>query len=176
MPHKQIGSMLSALALIACALTAWPASAQKAPSAEEIARIKCVGGGPITIEQRIEGCTAVLELRKSTSTKRKAAYYLRGNIFSDQSAWPQAIADYSAAIKIDPNYAAAWRGRAEAYNQSKDYDRAIADFSRFIQLDPNSDGWLGRGTVWMAKDDVNQAIADFSEMISRHPNHEMPYV
>ena len=54
-----------------------------------------------------------------------------------------------AAIKIDPNYAGAYRGRGEAHYQSKEFDLAIADDSSYIKLDPNGDGWLARSAAYL---------------------------
>jgi len=48
-----------------------------------------------------------------------------------------AIANFTRAIELDPNYKEAFNGRGNAYLDKKDYDRAIMEYSRSIQIDPN---------------------------------------
>jgi tetratricopeptide (TPR) repeat protein len=50
----------------------------------------------------------------------------------------RAIADYSAAIRLNPKYIQALINRGVAYWMKGDSDRAIADYSAAIQHDPNN--------------------------------------
>src|SRR4051794_15123483 len=146
-PH--LARQLAAAALAWVIVTAvWsPAVAQTRPPSDEAARMWCVGGEDTSGDKQIAGCTAVLAAKKLTDNARKAAYYLRGNAYGEMHVYDRAIADYSAAIKIDPNYAGAYRGRGEAHYQRREYDLAIADDSVYIKMDPNGDGWLGRSAA-----------------------------
>jgi tetratricopeptide (TPR) repeat protein len=58
------------------------------------------------------------------------------------------MADYSQAIRLDPNYALAYFNRGYTYYYKGDYDRAIADYNQVIRLDPNlandAKEWLER--------------------------------
>ena len=47
-----------------------------------------------------------------------------------------AIADYTKAIEIDPNYSIAYFGRGTIYAVQNNYDLAISDFNRSIEIDP----------------------------------------
>jgi tetratricopeptide (TPR) repeat protein len=47
------------------------------------------------------------------------------------------LADYTQAIRFDPNYASAYLGRGTAYYYKKMYDRAIEDYTAALRLDPN---------------------------------------
>jgi tetratricopeptide (TPR) repeat protein len=55
------------------------------------------------------------------------------------SEFDEAIADYTQAIKLAPNEAWNFRGRADAYLEQKEYDKAIADINEAIRLDPDYD-------------------------------------
>ena len=117
----------------------------------------------------------MLAAKRLADNARKAAYYLRGNAYTAQGAYDRAIDDFSAAIKLDPNYAGAYRGRGEAHYQRKEYELAIADDSAYIKLDPNGDGWLARSAAYLWSNRLDDAIADLSEMIKRHPNAGTAY-
>ena len=41
--------------------------------------------------------------------------------------YERALADYDQAIKLNPNYPAAYLNRGSIYYEKKDYDRAIQD-------------------------------------------------
>jgi tetratricopeptide (TPR) repeat protein len=51
--------------------------------------------------------------------------------------YDRAIADYTAALRIDPNYAVAYYDRGLAYRAKGDYDRAIADYEAVLRINPN---------------------------------------
>ena len=63
--------------------------------------------------------------------RRARAYKNNGN--SDL-----AIADYTAAIRLQPKNAARYVARARAWDAKGDGSRAIADYSEAIRLDPQS--------------------------------------
>ena len=58
-------------------------------------------------------------------------------MFYVKKDYDRAIADYDQAIRLNPNYAAAYNSRGLAYDDKRDYDRAIADFNKAIKLNPN---------------------------------------
>ncbi len=48
----------------------------------------------------------------------------------------EAIAAFSKAIELGPQYVAAWRDRAGVYASLHQYDKAVADLNRVLELDP----------------------------------------
>ena len=55
----------------------------------------------------------------------------------DNGDFDLAILNFDQAIRIDPNYALAYRNRSLAYAEKGDFDRAIEDFEAALLLDPN---------------------------------------
>ena len=51
----------------------------------------------------------------------------RGCVYAAQKKWPQAIADYTEAIRLDDEFAEAYADRATAYEQTGAPDKAKAD-------------------------------------------------
>ena len=60
----------------------------------------------------------------------------RGIAWFSKGDYDQAIADYSEAIRIDPNCAYAYAERGATSLFKGDYDKAIADCNEAIGLDP----------------------------------------
>ncbi|GHT84011.1 hypothetical protein FACS1894137_06500 [Spirochaetia bacterium] len=101
----------------------------------------------------------------------------KGNITNDQKAiYDRAIADFTQAIRLDPNDAGAYCERGNAYVDKQDYDRAIADYNQAIRLDPNHTfAYNNRGSAYDAKQDYDRAIADYNQAIRLDPNDASAY-
>lgn len=87
-----------------------------------------------------------------------------------------AIADYTKAIELDPNYVAAYANRAIAKSAQGDHGGALEDFSTAEQIDPNSVVVLySRAGMRFGQGDYDGAIADFSKVISLKPGESQFY-
>jgi uncharacterized caspase-like protein len=65
------------------------------------------------------------------------SYFDRGETFRSRGDYLTAIEDFTQAIRLDPNMAAAYYNRGNAYYRKGDYDRAIADYEAALRIEPN---------------------------------------
>jgi tetratricopeptide (TPR) repeat protein len=116
-------------------------------------------------------------LPAATPTIDAKAYFDSGKAFYDKKLYEAAIGDFSNAIRLAPNSAAAYKGRGTAYLGWGKYDKAISDFNEAIRLDPNlAAAYNGRGSAylwWEYKYD--KAITDYNEAIRLDPNDADAY-
>jgi tetratricopeptide (TPR) repeat protein len=88
----------------------------------------------------------------------------------------KAIADFSAAIRLDPKLALAYLNRGSVWREKDDLDRAIADFDEAVRLEPTlGHARFARGEAWHAKAEHDKAIADFDEAIRLDPKNELAF-
>ena len=75
-----------------------------------------------------------------------------------------AIADYTKAIELNPNYHYAYKRRGISKNYLEDYYGAIADYTKAIEIDPDFDYAYGsRANAKRALGDSNGYCADMKE-------------
>jgi tetratricopeptide (TPR) repeat protein len=100
---------------------------------------------------------------------------LADNCIVEHSAqdWKRAIADYTAAIKIDPDHARSYLLRLELYRGQGDYALAIGDVTQLIRLDPNDpELYRDRGLLWRNQGDPERAIADLAQALKLNPKFD----
>ena len=66
--------------------------------------------------------------QKQTNQEAEAAFE-RGRKSFENGDYDQAIKDYTEAVRLDPNYVAAYSGRGICYQKKEKFDKAIKDFS-----------------------------------------------
>ena len=128
-------------------------------------------------DERIAGCTAVIEAGKGPKTNLAWAYDLRARAYFEIRDFDRAIADFSQLIELDPKDPHAHNNRGAAYFRKGDFDRAIADHDEAIRLDPKyKDAYVGRGATYMTKGEFDAAIAAYNEAIQLDPGDVRAYV
>jgi tetratricopeptide (TPR) repeat protein len=79
----------------------------------------------------------------------------------------EAIAEFRAALQLDPKNVAAHAGLGSALDDQHKYDEAIAEFRAALQLDPkNADSHAGLSTVLGDQHKYDEAIAEFRAGLS----------
>jgi tetratricopeptide (TPR) repeat protein len=104
------------------------------------------------------------------------ADFNRGNAAKNMSNYDRAIADYTDALRKDPNDAAAYYNRGIAHNNKGMHDRAIEDFNAALRLNPNdAAAYNNRGAAYLYKGMYDQAIADYNAALRLNPNNALAY-
>jgi tetratricopeptide (TPR) repeat protein len=90
----------------------------------------------------------------------------------------QSIQEFTKAIKLNPNYAAAYFMRSYTYAQLQDFQRALQDIDKAIELVPNyTRSYNNRGFLKSeALKDLPGALQDFNTAIKLDLSNAIPYV
>jgi uncharacterized caspase-like protein/lipoprotein NlpI len=110
---------------------------------------------------------------KQETTKplvERTASLERGDELRKIGKHEDAIAEYSAVIKEQPNNSSAYNNRGISYDNTKDYAHAIADYSKSLSLNSSSAvTYKNRGWTYFHQGQYDLAVADFSNSIGLQP-------
>jgi tetratricopeptide (TPR) repeat protein len=167
MPNSYRQSALVCFLLLAA--TGYPSSLSVAQTQQQIDW--CAGKGDPTPDLQISACTAVIQSGNYSEKNLAFAFNTRADAFYRKKALDKAIADYSEAIKLFPEYFSALNNRGHAYLAQKQYLRAAADFGKLVQLYPKkADGYHGLCGVFIEQEQLQEALSNCNDAIRAEPN------
>jgi tetratricopeptide (TPR) repeat protein len=125
----------------------------------------------------------ITEIQSQTNSNAKSPpseefYLQRGESLSGAQEYDQAIANYTAAIELKPNYAEAYNDRGFSYYLKGDFERAISDFTRAIELRPKyPKAYNSRGVAYMQGGyGAAKSVPDFDRAIELKPDFRYTYI
>jgi tetratricopeptide (TPR) repeat protein len=128
-------------------------------------RAWCEAEDAVTIDQRLDGCSAVIKAGRDKGDKLAEAFNNRAIGYRLKGEYDHAILDYNQAIKLNPKFAAAYINRGVVHDSKGDYDRAIADYDQAIKLKPSAEAYFNRGNANLGKSHYDHAIDDYNQAI-----------
>ncbi len=102
----------------------------------------------------------------NTSIKPEEKLLDSGVAYEQKKDFDKAIAEYSKALEINPQYALAYNNRGYTYYLMKEYDKAIVDLSKAIEIDPQFlRPYHNRREAYLAVSKSDLADADAKKII-----------
>jgi tetratricopeptide (TPR) repeat protein len=118
----------------------------------------------------------VNQTRMLMHPKTAADFNRRGERRYLRRRYDDAIADFTRAIRLQKDLAAAYRNRALAFSGKNDHDTAIADCTEAIRLGgDDAVAYLDRGWAYDKKHDFAKALADYNKAIQLEPKLATAY-
>ena len=151
-----------------------PAAVLPAAAAPNYAQLRsrCFDGA--SPDQRLEGCTAVIDGGHETPESLADAFRIRGNVYRDRSQYETAVKDYDQAIKLKPDMYLAYFERGLARTRNGQHDLAIPDYDQTLKLKPDfPPAFHDRGIAYLHKGQYDRAIQDFDQAIKLKPDYPL---
>jgi len=121
----------------------------------------------------IQYCTTAIQSGELSNENLVPVMANRGYAYYKKRNYDQAISDFSAVIRLDPNIARIYVARGMAYDYSeRNYDEAIDNFTSAIRLKPNSARYYNkRCWVFVLKGDAESALSDCNKSLELRPDY-----
>jgi serine/threonine protein kinase/Flp pilus assembly protein TadD len=122
--------------------------------------------------------------RKPTENSQAYDYFLRGRSYTRRESLDFAIQMFEQAIKVDPMFASAYAGIANACGMQFEYHgrdqvwitRAQAACNQALELEPGlPDGLVGRARILYAQQRYDESVRAAFQAIERKPDCEGAY-
>jgi tetratricopeptide (TPR) repeat protein len=120
-----------------------------------------------SVKEEVPVAAAANEREAKTPPVLDAAHYLeRGLLRFHKADFDGAIADFDAAIGLEPHNGLAHRYRGSAWGAKGDRDRALADFELALRIDPDDPAvFTERGAYWRRSGALDLALVDLDRAI-----------
>lgn len=116
-------------------------------------------------------------LSSSPPSADATAAFEGGMRLLQQGSPTEALEKFSNAIRIKPDYVAAYVGRAQARRQLMQYDLSIADCNNVIRISPSdARGPNCRGSAYLLMKQYEPAERDFNDAIRLKPDFELAFL
>ena len=81
-----------------------------------------------------------------------------------------AIQDFIAVTRMDPDFAEGWNKLATAYYLDGDFDKSMADIKKTLTLEPRHFGAIsGMGLIFLQQGDDRDALTAFEKVLKIYP-------
>ena len=130
------------------------------------------------VEQMLGNSATVMSLVQFQKHSRVRAYALEfiAEELRYQNKNQQAIANYNAALKLNPDLPEAYFKRALAKNYIADFQGALRDFDKIIRINPGHPfAYSNRASTKSVLGDLHGAIDDLNKSIQLDPQYVLAY-
>src|SRR5689334_1878724 len=112
-------ALLGSIAMFAVVALGLPANAGSIDDCNQVRNL----------DRQLRGCTAYIKSGAGTAENTAVAHLNRANIYARRGKLDLALADYAAALRLDPKNSLIPYNRGNVYFDNKQYERAIADYT-----------------------------------------------
>jgi tetratricopeptide (TPR) repeat protein len=158
-------TILSFFALVTLSISQF-AYGQGDKEAAKLAREAVAAANDQDWDKAVESARKAAQLDRKFESNLAAALQQRGFAAANERRLPEAITDFTEAIKLKPNDAGAYERRAAVEVKMNDLEKAQADYTEAIRLKPNDTRFYNyRSFILESKGDLKGSMADTEKVL-----------
>jgi tetratricopeptide (TPR) repeat protein len=124
-------------------------------------------------DKAVDAFRKATELDKKQEANLVSALQHRGMEYTTQQQFPEAITDFSEALKLKPDDAGIFERRAYVEMKTNEFDKALTDYSEAIKLKPKEVRYyLLRSYIYETKGDIKNSMTDTEQALKLDPKNE----
>ena len=101
-------------------------------------------------------------------------HFNRGIDYIQQEKYDLALAEFTKAIELDPNYSDAYLNRGVLYYEQRKPDLALSDFNQVLNINPRlAEAYNNRGLLYQQQGKPDLALSDFNQAININPGYTL---
>ena len=123
-------------------------------------------------QEAIDDYSAALRVDAMSARTRAIILYNRGLAYQHEQSQAMAVEDFTNALFLDPNFAEAFHGRANALRLSRQYLFALADYEKALARNPPAPQLLyfGEGLTYEALQRPDDARRCYAQALALKPD------
>jgi lipoprotein NlpI len=126
-----------------------------------------------TIDQKIQGCSAVIAARRATSAALAEVYFTRGQMYRRIGQNDSALSDYNQSLRLKPT-SDVYNARCYLFAITDRLQDALKDCNQALRLNPkNPYAFDSRGFANLKLGNLDAALADYNAALAIEPDR--PY-
>ena len=102
-------------------------------------------------ELAVKHLTRIIKSGQLKANEKAVAYLLRGEAYKDDGRYKMAVADFTRALKLQPEYAHALFLRGVSFEKQDMLKDALRDVGKAVDLKPDKEAYRSRLEVIKAK-------------------------
>lgn len=126
--------------------------------------------------QALEASNKAIKYLKKDAHWLSYSYRLRARVNLLLEDEKKALADFTQAIKAEPDAAEAYQSRGDYYYDKKQYDLADADYRKMTEIEPGDTyGYMALGRNAYAQERYDEAIEQYNYAMKLDPSYSSAY-
>jgi len=99
----------------------------------------------------------------------------KGNALFKEGKWPEAIKEYTEALRRDPKNHTVYSNRATCYAKLLAFDNSLKDCEQCLKIEPKFvKAWIRKGRIEHLKKQYHKAVESYEKAMAIEPsNHEL---
>jgi len=123
--------------------------------------------------KKLEKQKKKLEQLNYIDPEKALEHKAKGNALFKEGKWPEAVKEYTEAIKRDPKNHTVYSNRATCYAKLLAFDSSLKDCEECIKIEPKFvKAWIRKGRIEHLKKQYHKAISSFEKAMAIEPTNQ----
>jgi len=123
--------------------------------------------------KKLEKLKKKLDKENYIDPEKGLEHKAKGNQFFKEGKWPEAVKEYTEALRRDPKNYKVYSNRATCYAKLLAFDNSLKDCEECLKIEPKFvKAWIRKGRIEHLKKQYHKAIASYEKAMAIEPANQ----